>query len=273
MGYEKSQEMLAEINKKIDEGDISPEIFEEKAKYEFYIHAAENAARKSKAVFVISNQQKEKFERLFPFAKQKVMLVRNGCDTTVFHTEKVDAKEVISSLTSNITPDGKIPTDYDKLAIFVGKFAQFKRVDLVLKAAKIYEEKLAKEGKKILTLIVGSGALDDELRNLQKSLGLKNLHFVGRQGPDIVRKLNNISDVFLAPSEYQIHLIQRMKSLVQLKGQEFILLHMECLFLWMTNKLLLMQLFLLLIILKSLTKMRLLSTHLRTMTKEKSQRM
>ena len=201
MGYEKSQEMLAKISKKIDEGDISPEIFEEKAKYEFYIHAAENAARKSKAVFVISNQQKEKFERLFPFAKQKVMLVRNGCDTTVFHTEKVDAKEVLSSLTSNITPDGKIPTDYDKLAIFVGKFAQFKRVDLVLKAAKIYEEKLAKEGKKILTLIVGSGALDDELRNLQKSLGLKNLHFVGRQGSDIVRKLNNISDVFLAPSD------------------------------------------------------------------------
>lgn len=201
MGYEKSQEMLAEINKKIDEGEFTPEIFAEKAKYEYYIHAAEKAARKSKSIFVISNQQKEKFEKLFPFAKQKVMLVRNGCDTTIFHTEKADEKEIISSLTSNITPDGKIPTDYDKLAIFVGKFAQFKRVDLVLKAAKIYEDKLAKEGKKITTLIVGSGALDEELRSLQKSLGLKNLHFVGRQPSNIVRKLYNISDVFLAPSD------------------------------------------------------------------------
>lgn len=60
---------------------------------------------------------------------------------------------------------------------------------------------MKKTGKKVLTLIVGSGALEEELHNYQKKLGLKNTHFVGRQGADIVRALNNISDVFLAPSD------------------------------------------------------------------------
>ena len=201
MGYERSKEELANINEKLAAGEGSPELFEDKAKYEFYIYCAEKAARLSKKIFVISNQQKKKFETLFPFAKDKVMLVRNGCDTTVFHKEKVDKHALLSSLTSNITPDGKIPEDYDKLVIFVGKFAGFKRVDLVLKAAKIYEETFEKQGKKVLTLIVGAGALDDELKSLQKSLGLKNTHFVGRQEAPVVRELQNIADVFLAPSD------------------------------------------------------------------------
>lgn len=111
---------------------------------------------------------------LVPFAADKVQLVRNGCDTSVFYKEDVDAKEVLTRLNSNVTPDGKIPTDYDKMALFVGKFAGFKRVDLVLNAAKIYEEKMKEKGQNVLTLIVGAGALDEELKKQQKSLGLKN---------------------------------------------------------------------------------------------------
>lgn len=97
---------------------------------------------------------------------------------------------------------------------------------------------MKKLGINVLTLIVGAGALDAELKSHQKELGLTNTHFVGRQGADVVRALQNISDVFLAPSDnepdglvykecmlcnqpfpleqlvevFQTHLIQLMKS-------------------------------------------------------------
>lgn len=202
MGYENAKNKLVQIKEEMASGDLNPEVFERKAKYEFYIKAAEKAARNSKKIFVISHQQERKFKELFPFAADKVVLVRNGCDRHVFYPETPEKSKVaLDSLSSNITDDGKLPTDYDKLCLFVGKFARFKRVDLVLKAAKIYEEKMLKKGKKVMTLIVGSGALDDELRSLQRSLELKNTHFVGRQNSDVVRALQTISDVFLAPSD------------------------------------------------------------------------
>lgn len=201
MGYTKARESLAEIEAKIAANEMSPELYEEKAKMEFYMAAAENAARKSEKIFVISFEQERKFKELFPFAADKVQLVRNGCDVAVYHKENVNVKEILNALTSNITPDSKIPTNFDKLAIFVGKFAGFKRVDLVLNAAKLYETEMAAKGINVLTLIVGAGALDDELRAHQKELGLKNTHFVGRQGADIVRALQNAADVFLAPSD------------------------------------------------------------------------
>ena len=202
MGYENAKNKLAEIKQEIAVGNLNPEVFERKAKYEFYMLAAEKAARNSKKIFVISHQQERKFKELFPFAADKVALVRNGCDRNVFYREDPEkAKEVLTQLSSNITEDSKLPTNYDKLAIFVGKFAGFKRVDLVLKAAKIYEEKMQKEGKNVMTLIIGSGALDNDLRALQKDLELKNTHFVGRQKADVVRALQTIADVFLAPSD------------------------------------------------------------------------
>ena len=199
MGYERSKEGLAEVNEKIANGEITSELFADKAKYEFYMAMAEKAARKSKEIWVISHQQESKFKELFPFAADKVKLVRNGCDTTVYYHEATNAKAVLESLTSNVT--GKIPTDYDKLAIFVGKFAGFKRVDLVLDAAKLYEEEMAKKGIKVLTIIAGAGALDAELKAHQAEIGTKNVHFVGRVDANTVRALQNIADVFLAPSD------------------------------------------------------------------------
>ena len=50
--------------------------------------SAENAARKSEKIFVISFEQEKKFKTLFPFAADKVQLVRNGCDTNIFYKEE-----------------------------------------------------------------------------------------------------------------------------------------------------------------------------------------
>jgi glycosyltransferase involved in cell wall biosynthesis len=177
------------------------EILDSKKKYEFFIKEAENSARNSDKIIVISEAQKEKFNSLFPYAKDKVELLENGYDPKTFYVDKtVKREDVIPNLTSHKTPDGKIDLDYDSLILFVGKFADFKGIDSLLIAAKLYEDKLEEEGKKALTIIVGSGALEDKLKAQEKQLGLKNTHFVGRQPHEVICKLQNLADVSLIPS-------------------------------------------------------------------------
>lgn len=215
MGYEKSKLKLAEVNKEIcdictssKEKDMSKDsemkktyLYDERKKYEFYISEAEKSARESDKIIVISDAQKQKFIELFPFAKDKVVLLENGYDSKVFYMDSnVKREEVIPSLTSDAIIDGKIDMDYDTLVLFVGKFADFKGIDSLLISAKIYETEMKKEDKKILTLIVGSGALEDTLKAQAKQLELENTHFVGRKTHDVICKLQNLADVSVIPS-------------------------------------------------------------------------
>ena len=174
-------------------------VLDSKRKYEFYINESEKSARNSEKIIVISDAQKEKFTELFPYAADKVVLLENGYDPKTFYREETD-KSIISSLVSDNTPDGKISEDFDSLILFVGKFADFKGIDSMLTAAKMYEEELIKRGKKPLTLIVGSGVLEKKLKEQAKKLGLKNTHFVGRKNHEEIRKLQNLADVSLIPS-------------------------------------------------------------------------
>lgn len=177
------------------------EVFDEQRKYEFYIKEAEKSAKNSEKIIVISEAQKDKFNKLFPFASSKVELLENGYDPKVFYIDKdVDVEEVFAKLTSDNTIDGKIATDFDTMVLFVGKFADFKGIDSLLTAAKQYESQGKSRGKKIVTLIVGSGALEKKLKAQANSLKLENTHFVGRQPHDVIRKLQNLADVSLIPS-------------------------------------------------------------------------
>lgn len=177
------------------------DVLDSKRKYEFYIREAEKSAKNSDKIIVISDAQKDKFNSLFPYASDKVELLENGYDPKTFYVDKTVKKEdVIPTLTSDRTPDGKIDMDYDSLILFVGKFADFKGIDSLLAGAKLYEDKLIEEGKKPLTLIVGSGALEEKLKAEVDQLGLQNTHFVGRQPHNVICKLQNLADVSLIPS-------------------------------------------------------------------------
>lgn len=177
------------------------EAFDSKRKYEYFIREAEQSAKNSEKIIVISEAQKEKFESLFPYAASKVELLENGYDPKTFYVDKtIKREDIIPDLTSHMTSDGKIDMDYEHLILFVGKFADFKGIDSLLSAAKLYEDKLSKEGKKVLTIIVGSGILDEKLKTQTKHLGLKNTHFVGRQPHDVICKLQNLATVSLIPS-------------------------------------------------------------------------
>ena len=204
MGFERSKKELANIRKELKETTDPEEIKrlqDEETKYNMYIEYANRAAMSAEKIIVISEAQKEAFDKLFPLASSKVELVENGYDTSKFYVDKTANKEeVIGALESQNTEDGKIPLDYDKLVVFVGKFADFKGIDVLLDSAKIYEEKIQEQGQKVATIIVGSGQLEDSLKKQAKELNLQNTHFVGRKNSDEVRKIQSLADVSLIPS-------------------------------------------------------------------------
>lgn len=204
MGYTRSLDRLTEIRKEISNGVSDNRLMELKAeseKYFYFVEQAKKSAQGSQRVIVISEDQKQQFCQLFPEAADKVVLVKNGYNPEKFHVmENVDKDDLFSTLHSDRTSDGKLPTDYDKMVLFVGKFADFKGIDVLLDAAKKYETQGAKDGLNIMTIIVGTGALEDELKRQAKELELTNTHFVGLQGPDVIRPLQNLADVSLIPS-------------------------------------------------------------------------
>lgn len=198
--YSSKNRILTDIKKAMNSGKMQTtkeqlkelvQLYDEKTKYELYMKYAEKSAENSNRIIVISEDQKKEFNRLFPNNQEKVKLLENGYDAQTFYMDKDVEKE-------EIIPKDKV--DYDNLVLFVGKFADFKGIDALLNAAKIYESVIKKAGKKVETLIVGSGALDEKLKEQACQLGLENTYFLGRKNHQEICKLQNLADVSIIPS-------------------------------------------------------------------------
>jgi glycosyltransferase involved in cell wall biosynthesis len=92
----------------------------------------------------------------------------------------------------------------DDVVIFCGKFADWKRLDVLLRAAAVYEATMEKEdGRSVATLIVGSGPLEDQKRMQDfafEELGLRHVFFLGPRQQDDLAVLYNVADVGCFPS-------------------------------------------------------------------------
>ena len=84
------------------------------------------------------------------------------------------------------------------MVAFCGKFADWKRLDALLRAAAIYEQ----QDKKILTLVIGSGPHEAQVQmhDLAAELGLRRTYFVGPRPQDELTTLFNCADVGCFPS-------------------------------------------------------------------------
>lgn len=171
------------------------DVYDKKKLYELYRSEAEKSAKESERIIVISDAQEKDFNELFPGNESRVKLLENGYDAKVFYQkEDVNREEILSNLI------GQENSKCDNVVLFVGKFADFKGIDALLEAAKVYEEEAEEKNKKIETIIVGSGALEETLKNQAKTLELKHTHFVGRKNHSEICDLQNIADVSLIPS-------------------------------------------------------------------------
>merc|ERR1719272_1512616 len=160
-------------------------------------------------IFTISAQQVDAFKAIFPdFNDDRVTISPNGIDFDTFHAPSppMTRDQVLAEI-QHIRYDAEpaaIPAGYDHMITFVGKFANWKRLDSLLIAAKEYEATFAAKGQKVCTIIAGSGP-DDAIRlyhdMASKELGLQHTYFVGPQKQPVLAKLYAVSSVGCFPSK------------------------------------------------------------------------
>lgn len=146
-----------------------------------------SAVEGCKKIIAISNDNIEEIINKFPNAKDKITFVKNGYNSKDFFIENVNKKDVLKKFS--------ITQEFDKIVLFVGRISKMKGLDVLLKAASIYET------ENILTLIVGDGEFRNELNVLKEKLQLKNVVFLGSKRHEDLRLLYNISDILVLPSK------------------------------------------------------------------------
>ena len=168
---------------------------------------------KVSGVFAVSEPQKETFEKLFPnFPSERVAVTPCGYNQLVFHPiEGMTRAKAFGGMPqvlyhdfdpAKLSPElpyianGKCVPDvdsYDKVVVFCGRFADWKRIDSVLMAASHWE----KGPQKIATLIIGHGS--EESRKLYVDMAYEQLHlkhtfFLGPQSqPNLANEIGRAS--------------------------------------------------------------------------------
>ena len=154
-------------------------------KSERFREQARKAFDTADAIITISKDSTALVNKLFG-EPEKVHLVRNGYDPTVFYPDESSVAEVLTRF--------DIDGDYDDIVSFAGKFAHFKGIDILLNAAALYE----RDG--VATIIAEDGELFGEMTALAKELGLRHVHFVHNQPHDVLRHLYSCATVSLLTS-------------------------------------------------------------------------
>ncbi len=98
-----------------------------------------------------------------------------------------------------VLPQFDIEATDGPLVSFVGKFTDFKGIDLLLKAAAVYEQVIPG----VQTVLVGQGQLWQEMHDLRDELGLAGVHFLGHQPQPTVAQVYNAADVSVVPSRIE----------------------------------------------------------------------
>jgi len=160
-------------------------------------------------IFAISGQQVDAFKDIFAeFPADRVTISPNGIDFDTFHAPDpaMSLEEVLAEVKHTPYQGGpvSIPDGFDEMVCFVGKFANWKRLDGLLRAAALYEKTFADKGKKVATVIVGSGP-PEAIKLYQdlafKELNLENCFFLGPQPQPMLAKLYSVSSIGVFPSK------------------------------------------------------------------------
>lgn len=137
---------------------------------------------------IMGYQKEEKFrsyaDRVVEKCKKIITISKDN--DKLFYRKEYKKEDVLKSLGIN--------KNYEKIVSFVGKLTNFKGIDILLKACKIYED------ENTLTVIAGNGELFEELNQLKRDLELKNVVFVGNKPHEILREIYNIANVSVVPS-------------------------------------------------------------------------
>jgi glycosyltransferase involved in cell wall biosynthesis len=157
----------------------------------------------------ISLEQVDALVDVFPeFPRERVVLSPNGYNQDVFGPlpDGTDRAAVLAGFQtqplegSAAQPEPVAPPDgFDAVVVFCGKFADWKRLDALLRAAATYEQD---PHRRILTLVIGSGPPEAQraMHELTTEHGLRRTYFLGPRGQDELATLFGCADVGCFPS-------------------------------------------------------------------------
>lgn len=149
------------------------------------------------AVMPISSDMAEASIMEFGVAPEKVNTIGNGYNQDLFYVMPRDSGNGI--LRDILARYNELPP-WKKLVLYVGKFADFKGIPYLIRAAETYSEMGQDD---VLTLIVGEGSKQARanLEKLVDDLGLSNRVLLPGKIPyQHVGPLMNMADVFVLPS-------------------------------------------------------------------------
>lgn len=139
-----------------------------------------NACTCAEKVITVSNNLKKDLVKL-GVPETHIETLRNGVDLAFFRAGNREAARTALGVKGSVL-------------LFAGWLIPRKRVDLVLEVTKRLPL--------LTTVIVGSGPLQDELREMVDELGLSSrVIFLGQKRPDEMPALYNAADVLLLPSD------------------------------------------------------------------------
>jgi glycosyltransferase involved in cell wall biosynthesis len=156
----------------------------------------------------ISQQQLDAFKNIYgDYDDSRMALSPNGYNNDAFkpHVYSLEErnavleKQALQPSNSGNAPSAINTDGVEKVVVFCGKFADWKRLDALLRAAAIVE----KEQPGVMTLIMGTGpqeAIDEYHALAYDTLGLKNTYFLGPRGQAEIAELNSLAAVGCYPA-------------------------------------------------------------------------
>lgn len=158
------------------------------------------------ACAMISEEQLSRFSEIFPnYPSDQMHLSVNGYDAEIFRQNKKlfsDRLALLSKWQLPISPIASAPNRIDcapeYVIAFCGKFADWKRLDCLLSAAKQYEKEY-----NVATLIMGSGPKDavEHYHSLAYcEYQLQQTYFLGPLQQTQIAQVNAMADLGVYPS-------------------------------------------------------------------------
>jgi glycosyltransferase involved in cell wall biosynthesis len=160
-------------------------------KYLSWKEIALEGVQHAHTIIAISHQVADDTSELYGVSPDRIRLVMNGFDETIFQVLPVERGEILKQF--------QIDDEYETIVSYVGKLTHFKGVDVLMDAAAVYEEELGT----VLTLVVGDGEERSSLEQQSRRLGVRGIRFLGHQPQTAVADIYNIADVSVVPSRVE----------------------------------------------------------------------
>lgn len=161
--------------------------FRKDTRYHAYaLDAADHAA----AIITISKQVDADVRKSYNVPSEKLHPVPNGFDDSVFHPIHMHSDQIKKQL--------GLP-EHTKLISFVGKFTDFKGIDILLRAMPHVQKHVAR----VHLALAGDGEQRPRMELLARELGITDIHFLGHQNQVQVAMLYNAAEVSAVPSRVE----------------------------------------------------------------------